>query len=264
MISFLTSFSHLLIEFLLSCFLIAHTISCFLISCLISHFSSHLLFCHCKSSHLLFSYLILSSLFLISYQLPLSLLSCWLCHSITFYRFSLENRILLAHSCLYYYLLSLQYTLLHIILLHIYFLFFYSFYFLLQFFPYLYLCIFSCVCISYNCTVHGLDLTYISLLVIFCIIVYVTNTILNLFSYHLLSVEKGAALTLEEIKTLLIKMMFRLLSRPSSDIKNSSTKQCLKPRTHCRFLSAVPDKRFTSWNNHGKSEIVWDKSCLGL
>ncbi len=52
-----------------------------------------------------------------------------------------------------------------------------TFYFLLHFFsPYLYLCLFSCVCISYNCTVHGVDLTYISLLIIFCIIVYVTNT----------------------------------------------------------------------------------------
>ncbi len=41
------------------------------------------------------------------------------------------------------------------------------------FLSYLYLCIFSCV--TYNCTVHGADLTYISLLVISCIIVYVTN-----------------------------------------------------------------------------------------
>ncbi len=48
--------------------------------------------------------------------------------------------------------------------------------FIFQHLPYLYLCIFSCVCIPYNCTVHGADLTYISLLVIFCIIVYVTNT----------------------------------------------------------------------------------------
>ncbi len=30
--------------------------------------------------------------------------------------------------------------------------------------------------IPYNCTVHGADLTYISQLVVFCIIVYVTNT----------------------------------------------------------------------------------------
>ncbi len=37
----------------------------------------------------------------------------------------------------------------------------------------LYLCIFSLVCVTYNCTVHGADLTYIPLLIIFCIIVYV-------------------------------------------------------------------------------------------
>ncbi len=54
-----------------------------------------------------------------------------------------------------------------------YFILFFIFYFI--FLPYLYLCIFSCVCISYNCTVHGAHLTYISLLVMFCIIVYVTN-----------------------------------------------------------------------------------------
>ncbi len=39
-----------------------------------------------------------------------------------------------------------------------------------------------CVCIPYNCTVHGAELTNISLLVILCIIVYVTNKILNLES----------------------------------------------------------------------------------
>ncbi len=39
-----------------------------------------------------------------------------------------------------------------------------------------------CVCIPYNCTVHGADLTNISLLVILCIIVYVTNKILNLLN----------------------------------------------------------------------------------
>ncbi len=49
------------------------------------------------------------------------------------------------------------------------------FLFFILFFPYL--CILSCVCNPYNCTVHGADLTYISLLVvIFCIIVYETNT----------------------------------------------------------------------------------------
>ncbi len=92
--------------------------------------------------------------------------------------------ILLAHPCLYYYLLSLQYTVLHILFYcTFYSSFFYSYFlFFTLFFSYLYLCIFSCVCIPYNCTVHGADLTYISLLVTFCIIVYVTNKswILNL------------------------------------------------------------------------------------
>ncbi len=94
--------------------------------------------------------------------------------------------ILLAQSCLYYYLLSLQYTVLHIFYSTFYIIFYYflfcilTFYFLLHFFPYLYLCIFSCFYISYNYTVHGADLTYISLLIIFCIIVYVTNKTLNL------------------------------------------------------------------------------------
>ncbi len=45
------------------------------------------------------------------------------------------------------------------------------------FFTFMYI---LCVCIPYNCTVHGADLTNISLLVIHCIIVYVTNKILNL------------------------------------------------------------------------------------
>ncbi len=35
-------------------------------------------------------------------------------------------------------------------------------------------------CVAYNCTVHGADLTYISGLIIFCIIEYVTNKTLNL------------------------------------------------------------------------------------
>ncbi len=63
---------------------------------------------------------------------------------------------------------------------------FYSFYFLLKFFSYLDLDIFSCVCVVYNCTVHGADLTYILLLVIFCIIMYGTNKT-NLESYYLSS-----------------------------------------------------------------------------
>ncbi len=38
--------------------------------------------------------------------------------------------------------------------------------------------IFLC-CVTYNCTVHWADLTYISLLIIFCIIEYVANKTLN-------------------------------------------------------------------------------------
>ncbi len=87
--------------------------------------------------------------------------------------------ILLAHSCLYYYLLSLQYTVLHILFYFTFYSFYSYFVFFTSFFSYLYLCIFSCVCVIYNYTVHGADLTYISLLVIFCIIVYVMNTILK-------------------------------------------------------------------------------------
>ncbi len=34
-------------------------------------------------------------------------------------------------------------------------------------------------CVTYNCTVHWADLTYISLLIIFCIIEFVTNKTLN-------------------------------------------------------------------------------------
>ncbi len=47
--------------------------------------------------------------------------------------------------------------------------------FILLFLSYQYLCIFSCFCVTYNCTVHGADLTYILLLVIFHIIMNVTN-----------------------------------------------------------------------------------------
>ncbi len=68
----------------------------------------------------------------------------------------------LAHPCLYYYLLSPQYTVLHIL--------FYCT------FLNLYLCIFSCVVLRLlHCPLSGPDLIYISLLIIFCIIEYVTN-----------------------------------------------------------------------------------------
>ncbi len=89
---------------------------------------------------------------------------CWTCF-----------HILLAHPCLYYYLLSLPvHCPAHLILLHILI-------FLIFFYFNLYLCIFSCVVLHIlHCPLSGPDLTYISLLIIFCIIEYVTNKTLNL------------------------------------------------------------------------------------
>ncbi len=58
----------------------------------------------------------------------------------------------------------------HFIIFYSLFLFFYLFFFILIF-RYILLC-----CVIYNCTVHGVDQTYISLLVIFCINVYVRKT----------------------------------------------------------------------------------------
>ncbi len=90
----------------------------------------------------------------------------------------------LAHPCLYYYLLSPQYTVLHI-LFHC--TFYPLFFFLFLFYYYLYLYIFSCVMFHLyfyfflHCPLSGPVLIYISLLIISCIIEYVTNKItLNL------------------------------------------------------------------------------------
>ncbi len=60
----------------------------------------------------------------------------------------------LAHTCLYYYLLSPQYTVLHILL----FICFYFIYFLLFIFTYIY--IYSLVLCYIFCTVHWVDLTW--------------------------------------------------------------------------------------------------------
>ncbi len=79
----------------------------------------------------------------------------------------------LAHSCLYYYLLSPQYTGLHILFYCTFLLFIVSSYFI--FYLYLYIRIFSCVVTFLHCPLSGPDLIYISLLIIFCIIEYVTN-----------------------------------------------------------------------------------------
>ncbi len=74
----------------------------------------------------------------------------------------------LAHPCLYDYLLSPQFTVLHCT--------FYSLFVFYIYIFYLYLCIFSCVVLHIlHCPLSGPVLIYISLLIIFCIIEYVTN-----------------------------------------------------------------------------------------
>ncbi len=74
----------------------------------------------------------------------------------------------LSHPCLYYYLLSTQYTALHI-------LFYCTFYSLFFLFIYTYIYIYSLVLRILHCPLSGPDLVYISLQIIFCIIEYVTN-----------------------------------------------------------------------------------------
>ncbi len=54
-------------------------------------------------------------------------------------------------------------------------------------------------CVAYNCTVHGADLTYISLLVIFCIIVYVMNKTLNLEPQEALATDASQSISYKEL-----------------------------------------------------------------
>ncbi len=77
----------------------------------------------------------------------------------------------LAHTCLYYCLLSPQYTILHTS--------FYCTSYSSLLFLILFIYVYSLVLCYIFCTVHWADLTYISLLIIFCIIEYVTNKTLN-------------------------------------------------------------------------------------
>ncbi len=87
--------------------------------------------------------------------------------------------ILLAHPCLYYNFLSPQYTVLHILFYcTIYSLFFLLIFIIIFFFLpiYIYIYIFSCVVLHIlHCPLSGPDQIHISLLIIFCIIEYVTN-----------------------------------------------------------------------------------------
>ncbi len=76
----------------------------------------------------------------------------------------------LAHLCLYYYLLSPQYTVLN----NLFDCTFYSL-FLFIFLP-IFIYIFSCVVLHLlHCPLSGPDLIYISLRIIFCMIEYVMN-----------------------------------------------------------------------------------------
>ncbi len=79
--------------------------------------------------------------------------------------------ILLAHPCLYYYLLSPQYTAFYFIA-H-----FTPYFFLFLFYFFTYIYIYSLVLgfIFLHCSLSGPVLIYISLLIISCIIEYVTN-----------------------------------------------------------------------------------------
>ncbi len=80
---------------------------------------------------------------------------------------------LFAHSsCTFLLILTIQYTVLHIL----FYCTFYSLFFLIIFILYLYLYIYSSVVLNFlHYPLSGPDLTYISLLIISCIIEYVTN-----------------------------------------------------------------------------------------
>ncbi len=83
--------------------------------------------------------------------------------------------ILLAHPCLYYNLLSPQYTVLYILFYCTFYSLFFLIIIIIIFFP-IFIYIYSYVVLHIlHCPLSGPDLTYISLLIISCIIEYVTN-----------------------------------------------------------------------------------------
>ncbi len=109
-------------------------------------------------------HLIISKLFIILHHL-------YYCYINTLYN-------LFAHSsCTFLLILFIKPTVycpVHFNLLHILFDILFLFFIFTSFYSHTYMYVYSlCDCIPYNCTVHGADLTYISLLIIFCIIVYV-------------------------------------------------------------------------------------------
>ncbi len=117
------------------------------------------------------------------------------------------NRHALSHILLVFaHLTCLAHLVLHFSL------FYYTFYSLFLVFTYIYIYIYICSCVvlllynfySLHCPLSGPDLIYISLLIIPCIIYYVTNketltfTVINAFCVNLKHISKGNQLDLSQ------------------------------------------------------------------
>ncbi len=108
--------------------------------------------------------------------------------------------ILLAHPCLYYYLLSPQCTVLHILFYcTFYSLFFLIFILFLPIFIYILLCF-----IFLHCPLSGPVLICIWLLMISCIIEYVMNKRTLNLDYHSLSCGRKTSVPISHVETLLL------------------------------------------------------------
>ncbi len=158
----------------------------------------------------------------------------------------------LVHPCLYYYLLSPQYTVLHI-------LFYCTFYSLFDFFN-LYLYIFSCVVLRIlHCPLSGPDLIYISLRIIFCIIEYVTNKItlnlnLNIDRWRRLDLQKSFRVsTLHQLlmNTFIFIWITRLFNHVLLCIESLSNEY--KFTNSCYFLFADIFQNSVLWTPFIKS-----------
>ncbi len=83
----------------------------------------------------------------------------------------------LAHPCLYYYLLSPQYTVLHILFHCTFYPLFFSYFYFILTYIYIYSLVLCFIFIEmfFHCPLSGPVLIYISLLIISCIFEYVMN-----------------------------------------------------------------------------------------
>ncbi len=140
--------------------------------------------------------------------------------------------ILLAHPCSYYYLLSSQYTVLHIV----FYCTVHSLFYLLILF-YLYLYILYCVVLHIlHCPLSGPDLIYMSLLIIFCIIEYVTNK-KNLETNHirlLLNLSRNKMLVLKRKDSRGFHSMVPQNNLYIITVKNTSYKVGKRGQSSCR------------------------------